>query len=600
MESLLDIGKIAQLGNLVETRRRNDLYEQNSLLQAERNRIEAQQAQQAKDSRDLTAFLKLADDPRVKANPQMSDLALTRAWQLGGGPELSPDALQRGRDSMRKHLDGLATGDREVAGDALIELQTTLGPDDANKIVTAVQNVDKISEYSANVEAMRALQGARFEKLHNQQSKINAGELPYSQGVRDFTTLLHGTDNPAFLRISKAAAKITPANGAHPRTVGAALAKDQPEVARFGSQTYEQAAKTAADQAARIADTVGQTEQTLQLVEQGEPLPPHTTKRDLIERVEVGKTMLDAYSTMATWAEDPYNLTKLKDAKTAQALIVKKRTELEALKTSTSEESIAIRREAQTFRETEAGKKHLGEQAQNVGQDAYITFLEGGDAPLTAARKAAAAAKSSTGFLPDSSKFVNPGKKNTLAIDVNDPTTAFRTQAQTKLTGVESTINVIDNLLSTVEQGNIGLAAALKSSAYGFTAQIKGMAEIVGAEALSAKHKNFTPSKWFDPKLTTVDLLANTLAYRIINQEQDGRVSDKDLAEMKGRLNITSLMAGKEDVVQRLKVMKNQLKFEASVYRRTLPTFGKAQGSGAAPSTAAEYLQSIGVGVETP
>ena len=205
---------------------------------------------------------------------------------------------------------------------------------------------------------------------------------------------------------------------------------------------------------------------------------------------------------------------------------------------------------------------------------------------------------------PYNPRVTNPETQGKLAIDVNTPTTATRTKMQEQLTGLESTLNVIGNLKATVRQGNIGLAAALKSTAYGFTSQIKGMAETVGAEALSAKQadrdgkmKGFTPSKWFDPSLSTVDLLANTLAYRIINQEQGGRVSDKDFAEMKKRLNIDSWMAGKEDVLQRLTVMEDQLKFEQKVYRRVMPTFGKEAGpsEGAAPATAVEWLRSKGI-----
>jgi hypothetical protein len=56
-------------------------------------------------------------------------------------------------------------------------------------------------------------------------------------------------------------------------------------------------------------------------------------------------------------------------------------------------------------------------------------------------------------------------------------------------------------------------------------------------------------------------------------------------------------MAGKEDVLQRLTVMEDQLKFEQGVYRRILPTFGKDPGAGGGetPATAADWLRSKGI-----
>jgi hypothetical protein len=365
MDSLIDMGDVAQLYNARETRRRNDQYEQNSLLQAQQDALTARH----KRGSELS---KLADDERIRADPELSATYLAAAGAEFGVPETVTRAgVERGQVSLRKHLRGLKDQDQEAAMNGLLELQISQGSKVAGEMVTGFQNVQKLSEYSANVEAMRTLQGARYEALHDKQSKIQAGELPYSQGVRHFTTMLYGTESKEFERIATAASKVSPQHGAHPRTIGAALAKNDPIVSQFGGQVYMKNAEAASDQAQKYATVVGESERALQLAEMGEPLPPGTTKRDLMERVETGRTMMDAYNSVATWANDPYNLTKLKEAKAAQTLLVKKRAELETLKASTSQELIAIRQQAQSFRETEAGQKHLRQQSIDAAQNEF-------------------------------------------------------------------------------------------------------------------------------------------------------------------------------------------------------------------------------------
>lgn len=391
MDSLIDVGKIAQLGQLQEQRRRNDIYEENSLLQAEQNRIEQRKITENTDARKMKFFLDMANDPRVKANPGLANTALAQSWivaQAPGyeNPELVKQMLSKGSDSMRAMLNALSGGDAGKAAASMGELQVLMGAPYAEQLVQGQLNAGKLAEQAANIEAMRNVQRARFEKIHNAQSKINAGELIYSQGIRDFSTLLQGTDSKDYLKIAAAAAKIPPANGVHPRSIGAGLAKNQPDVARFGGPSYEQASATAAEQARKIADGVGQVEQTLQLVEMGEPLPPQTTKRDLIERIETGKTMIDAYTKMSSWADDPYNLKKLNDANAAQAVIIKKRAELENLKSSTSREAMAISQESLDFRKSEAGQKHTYDmsvgKAQAEALEQYGRTPTGGELAL--------------------------------------------------------------------------------------------------------------------------------------------------------------------------------------------------------------------------
>src|SRR5580765_8248240 len=139
-KSLMDfqsmVGTMVNMGFLAQQTERNDTYEQNSLMKAEELQLNKQRMTETRDARLMNFFLKMSDDPRVKVNPQMSDAALMKAWEIGGGPKISPDALDVGRKEMRTHIDALLNGDRQTAGDSLMNCRRSSDRTIARKSLT--------------------------------------------------------------------------------------------------------------------------------------------------------------------------------------------------------------------------------------------------------------------------------------------------------------------------------------------------------------------------------------------------------------------------------------------------------------------------------
>ncbi|NBS88311.1 MAG: HAD family phosphatase, partial [Verrucomicrobia bacterium] len=147
--------------------------------------VTAEHVKRGKPAPDV--FLEVAR--RLDANPAQCVVfedapAGVEAGRAAGVPDLVTQNLSRGRDQYRNMLDGLMSGNSEQARDSLMELQVFLGPKASEQVVKSVKDVQQVGEYAASLEAQRDLQKAKFEAIHNKMAKVNAGEAPYSQGVR--------------------------------------------------------------------------------------------------------------------------------------------------------------------------------------------------------------------------------------------------------------------------------------------------------------------------------------------------------------------------------------------------------------------------------
>ena len=613
--SLLDmdgfVRNVVGIQNLSETRRRNDIYEQNSLLQAEQIKVDRDKIKQQNAFRAFDEIGKMAEHPALAQNtPQQIQLLKARAqvMAVGLGREIPlPDdkELAGGFTDAKKLVDAAFTGtpdEKKAAFAKAVIANPVWGRAMMDNIKKAGELTTELQELDLKLQTHQADLRAKNLKI----GRMTQQDELFSSHVIDLTRATNIAREPKYAMQfqvmmgyekpeSRQAYMNLPENQEFAQAFTRAIEQEKKDM-EFPDKEMLKAIPTLvptklhkvneliADKARELADAQAKSSDG-------------TAPQELAEEVQGLETVRKARQIEIAWLEDPTNKDKWK-------ALGKAKQDLTILQGSSTKKLTDLASQRDALNQLKFDQKTQSGLAETYLQDTYLDGLLANKSAIQAHQDAIRATNKKFPDTPYNPRVTNPETQGKLAIDVNTPTTATRTKMQEQLTGLESTLNVIGNLKATVRQGNIGLAAALKSTAYGFTSQIKGMAETVGAEALSAKQadrdgkmKGFTPSKWFDPSLSTVDLLANTLAYRIINQEQGGRVSDKDFAEMKKRLNIDSWMAGKEDVLQRLTVMEDQLKFEQKVYRRVMPTFGKEAGpsEGAAPATAVEWLRSKGI-----
>jgi hypothetical protein len=385
-ESLMDFQGAAHLAmqqrNLELEQQRNQIYEQNSLQQAERNRITDEQNQQVDDARRASNLMTFAKDPAIRANPANLYPILAETFKLIGPKNVTPDVMKqgiiKGADDMQEALTGLVSGDREQALKGFTMLSRNLEPQQVDQIVKAAGDTSKLAENIHNLGLMQMYEKDRFDKLDMNLAKVRVGELPMLEAARSSTHLLQGTDNPAYQQVAKVAAK-TPLMGGQTLTqVAASYAKIHPEFAaggKFATKEYTEGnAQTANNAAQKMNILSGQAQKDLEDFQKGLPLPPHTTEHDLRAKIDVGNTLMDAYGVMANFAEDPYNLDKLKEAKKSQAIIIEKTKELNTLKSSSSNEKNNIYRDVQMFKESEAGIKHALTNATAEAQTRFAAL----------------------------------------------------------------------------------------------------------------------------------------------------------------------------------------------------------------------------------
>jgi hypothetical protein len=367
MADPLDFGKFAQTAiafqNLQETVRRNDSYEQNVAINLKQAQADLERAKR-QQFRDL---FELSKDPRVMMNPVLNDQALSQAWKAAGLADVSPEFFAASRDKTRGVMQAMTDGDPDLARDAFIDLQILAGPDDAKKIHDSMAGFQKMREYTENVETLRESQRARTDKIRGSMAKVNAGAIPYQQGVRDFIAALDGTDSKEFERGLKVTSALSASKKPSDDTAFSSLmGPASKSVESFVSPEMGVRADESAKKAAAYGSKLQELKKSLELVEAGEQPPNGKSKRDLIEQIAVGERMVDAYSTLAEWQRKPFDRTLLKKAQEAKVLMIQEKKNLEVTHAGASDELIKLRQDALTFRQTEAGKKDTYEK--NVGK----------------------------------------------------------------------------------------------------------------------------------------------------------------------------------------------------------------------------------------
>lgn len=540
--SILDFGEVARtiigLGNLDETRRRNDLYEQNTLQEGQRIGLARQKMEQEK----FTDLIKLADDPRIKANPDLSDKVLGAAWRVAKMPEIDSDAMRRGRERVKGLLMAMANGDKPTSEAALIDLQLTMGPDDTAKIQKALADNQKMLEWSQNAEAVRDLNAAKTEKIQTSLAKIDTGLVPFTTASHEFFTALTGTDTNEFKQAMKSYDKLK--GKASEKQVGLLGGAS---LSRFTGTEMGTIATGADDAAQHYKSQAFHAWHNLQLLDRGGDLPKGITKRDLVEQQAVGEELGRAYSALATWARTPFDATALKHAKAASDVVEAHRKQLDGLKASTAEEIVALRQQALNFRMGEAEKKHLYES--NVAKASAEALKAFGYTP-TAEQLAATATK--YGVKPQDLTVKDPSKQGKTTLELK----MGQEDVSRNLKIIESAQMAQDYILeiSDVIKANpsiVGRGAQLGTAFAGATQQLRA---IVNLDPEASKFLNTKPRD-------TAEALHEVLVYAVAKtMDPTGALDIKVVQHARDTVgDIDTFTTGPQQMLNKLETVSGSL-----------------------------------------
>jgi hypothetical protein len=149
------------------------------------------------------------------------------------------------------------------------------------------------------------------------------------------------------------------------------------------------------------------------------------------------------------------------------------------------------------------------------------------------------------------------------------PTPAARTQAQVVLTEATGLTQIAETFLENLKPENVGAVAAFRRSTYGAASQSGALGDLLTKNrdaVLNDLAENNTrpgekagvdPTKYFDPSLSTIDMLGNVLAYRTARTlDPTGKLSDADIANAKRSLGLDAWFASDQDIRKRVGLLK--------------------------------------------
>jgi len=115
----------------------------------------------------------------------------------------------------------------------------------------------------------------------------------------------------------------------------------------------------------------------------------------------------------------------------------------------------------------------------------------------------------------------------------NNMTTAARTEMQKSYRTSSSLIKEYDNALAIADETDFGATGWFRKTWQDVRAQGGAVAEYINIAQSEARQEDpaeFTYDKWFDPDLPALDVLKNTIAYKVAKELDDGgRLSDYDV-----------------------------------------------------------------------
>lgn len=153
--------------------------------------------------------------------------------------------------------------------------------------------------------------------------------------------------------------------------------------------------------------------------------------------------------------------------------------------------------------------------------------------------------------------------------DVAAPTRANITKNQNIIDEGENTLGLIGDLRAVIKDENLGAVGDIRLFWQGIRGQVEAVNQSMSDVAVDLGATG-NVAAWFDPSLSTKDLLANQLAYRLaLANNPDGRISDPDFRNAQKALGFDRAFTGALDVVARLDAFEKQIvRAQDVAYRR--------------------------------
>lgn len=211
--SLLDmdgfVRNVVGIQNLSETRRRNDIYEKNSLLQAEQNKIDQQKLKQQTAFRAFDELSKMADHPALALNlDKQADLLLMQGQVMATGlgikaPLPSKEELLGGfdqiktltRSTMKAMQEGRTADAQQLALDAAFA-----NPRWGRTLVDEMKKVGDLTQQWHEFDVKSQTHRAQLEAINLKNGKLKLQEGFLGEHAAGLTRVANLAGDPKFAR----------------------------------------------------------------------------------------------------------------------------------------------------------------------------------------------------------------------------------------------------------------------------------------------------------------------------------------------------------------------------------------------------------------
>lgn len=516
--SLLDmdgfVRNVVRLQNLEETRRRNDIYEQNSLLQADQNKIDRQKIQQQTAFRAFDELGKMADHPALATNlDKQADLLLMQGQVMATGlgvkvPLPSKDELLGGFAQTKTLMRAMRGGNQAEAQGALMDAMTA-NPKWARTVLDDMKKAGELTTQMQELDLKLQTHQAQLEAINVKTGRLKLQDGLFAEHAAGLTRVTNLAGDPKFARQFQQAVSFQ-----KPEARQAYL--NLPENQAF-KQAFEQAIATEKKDMGFFegmgADAEGMTPQKVYLLEEEvnarskaladaqAKSPDGQAPQEQAEELKGYEAVRKARSIEAEWLKDPYNKDKWRTLKKAEQ-------DIKLLQGTTGKKLTELADQRTALAQAKFDQKTQTGLAENDLMAEFISGIRAGKNDSQALGDAIGKTKQKYPGVPfDATKITNPDKKHTQTVTLLSPTERANIAEERTL------VSQLDKIIENFDPNYVGMVDARLGDLGQMTATLGAKREMWLQESRAflaeARHKIFGASLTGSEKEAALSELPN-------------------------------------------------------------------------------------------
>lgn len=460
--SLLDmdgfVRNVVGIQNLSETRRRNDIYEKNSLLQAEQNKIDQQKLKQQTAFRAFDELGKMADHPALATNlDKQADLLLMQGQVMATGlgvkvPLPSKDELLGGFEQTKTLMRAMRSGDQEKASGALMDAMTA-NPKWARTVLDDMKKAGDLTTQMQELDLRLQTHRSQLEAINVKTGRIKMQQGLFTEHAAGLTRVTNLGGDPKFARQFQEVLSFQ-----KPEARQAYL--NLPENQAF-KQAFEQQIE-AEKKDMGFFDSLGKEAEGLQpqkvhLLEQDvmarsaaladaqAKSPDGQAPQEQAEDLKGYNAVWKARQVEAEWLKDPYSKDKWRALKKAEQ-------DLKILQGGTTKKLTDLGDQRLALAQSKFDLKTQAGLAESELQSEFIKGITHGKADSQSLGDAIAIVKQKYPGVPfDATKIENPDKKGKQTITLLSPT------ERTNIAEERTLVGQLDKIIASYSPDYVGM-----------------------------------------------------------------------------------------------------------------------------------------------